>query len=135
MSVCVRNIYITTRMEEKAVDDIFSYVNQVYHAVVEYAVRRPLWNLYRNGPELVLFSIGRNTGSGITASFGFWKGATDEEICYQLTGVVPAHWAMSDSAQAECNNMIQRHYEAFFTGVVAAMYLSFFYKCSKWILA
>lgn len=71
---------------------------------------------------------------GITASFGFWKGASDEDICYQLTGVAQMHWSLSESAQTECSNMIERHYEAFFTGVMALLYATAVYRCTRAML-
>ena len=58
----------------------------------------PLHALWRRGPAL----------------FGFWEGASDEQICARLSGVDAVFWGSSDAAHGECARMILRRYDSFF---------------------
>lgn len=55
---------------------------------------KPLAWLYLEGPR----------------AWGFWGGATFADICAQLTNTRAQFWEQSDSASAECQDIVQRHY-------------------------
>lgn len=71
----------------------------------------PLYILYRRGPGL--------------NGFGFWYGKTNEEICSFLTNSEPKIWERN---QLDCNNIIERHYDAFAIMVYAMLCLLCLYK-------
>lgn len=57
---------------------------------------RPLARLYLDGPTKV----------------GFWGGARPEDICAQLSNIKGSFWASSDETQAECIDLIERHFSS-----------------------
>lgn len=91
--------------------------------VLTVTIDKPIRYLYRHGPDVSLFSLG---GGAAVAHFGFWKGASDADICSKLTGGVPAeHWLRHAD---ECAAIVERQYQAFLTAIVVIFYIVLVYK-------
>lgn len=74
----------------------------------------PLRALYFDGP-----SIG---------GIGFWAGASPSDVCSRLTGVPPSVWEMQPLA---CEELRERKFRAFSTGIYAALYIWGVYKLGQ----
>ena len=74
----------------------------------------PLRSLYFDGP-----SIG---------GIGFWAGAAPSDVCSRLTGVPPSVWEMQPLA---CEELRERKFRAFSTGIYAALYMWGAYKLGQ----
>jgi hypothetical protein len=67
------------------------------------ALRRPLARLYLYGP----------------AALGMWAGLDTASICAQLTNTNAEFWGQSSATEAECQAIIERHFESYmvFAGI------------------
>lgn len=56
--------------------------------------------------------------------YGFWGGATSEDICMTYTGVPSKHW--NQNGVAMCEEMKERYFTAFFIAIHTLFALGFF---------
>jgi hypothetical protein len=70
-------------------------------------VAQPLEILYRRGPSI--------------AGYGWWEGASDEDICSQLTGVNAEFWRTGPASSAMCHELIGRKCDAFIIGTLGVV--------------
>jgi len=87
-------------------------VKSIFYWLIEF----PLRSLYMNGPSF--------------HEYGFWEGRTKQDICAQLVPALPADvWPMFETV---CDDLIERKYQAFQTGVLMILYVYAFYQISRW---
>ncbi|BBI30563.1 hypothetical protein QKT49_gp200 [Acanthamoeba castellanii medusavirus] len=70
-------------------------------------IAQPLYTLYRRGPSI--------------AGYGWWEGASDEDICSRLTGVNAEFWRAGPASSAMCSELIDRKFDAFVIGTLGVV--------------
>jgi hypothetical protein len=71
----------------------------------------PLRTLYRNGP-----SVG---------AYGFWAGMPSVDVCASLTQTPARVWELNPAA---CDDIVERQFMAFYTGVSSVAYVFIAYR-------